>query len=70
MHALGFTTAQKKHCGKLGLGHRAREPLGHGEPWAAGRRAVAGRGPRAARPSGRWAAGPWRAVGRGPRACF
>ena len=31
-----------------------------------GRRAVAGRWPRAAGPSGRWAAGPWRAVGRGP----
>ena len=33
---------------------------------AAGRRAIAGRGPRAAGPSGYRAAGPLRAVGRGP----
>ena len=43
-----------------------RGPPGLDEPRAAGRRAVAGRGPRAAGPSGRRAAGPWRAVGRGP----
>ena len=39
------------------------------QDWATGppgRQAVADRGPRAAKPSGRRAAGPWRAVGRGP----
>ena len=41
-----------------GLGYRAAGPPGRG--------AVAGRGPRAAKPSGRRAAGPSRAVGRGP----
>ena len=36
------------------------------QSWTAGRRAVTGRGPRAAGPSGRRAAAPSRAVGRGP----
>jgi len=36
------------------------------QDWAPGRWAVAGRGPRAAGPSGRRAAEPSRAVGRGP----
>ena len=66
VHVRGFTAGQKTV---------------ENQDWAAeppGRRAVAGRGPRAAGrgpraagrqavgPSGRQAAGPWRAVGRGP----
>ena len=55
-----YLPLDKTNCGKSGLGYRASGPPG--------RRAVAGRGPRAAGcgPLGLRAAGPWRAVGRGP----
>ena len=52
VHTRGFTAGQNK-LWKIRTG-------------LPGRQAVAGRGPRAAGPSGRRAAGPWRAVGRGP----